>query len=158
MSEIDTKKILVINGPNINILGIREPEVYGSETWKDIEDRLKEKANSLNVDVSFYQSNHEGDIVDYLQKNLPKLDGVVINPAAFTKCGYSILDALTAIKLPFVEVHLSNIYARGGWHEESIFSSRAIGHINGFQGDSYILGIEGLYNYIRSKTRGDKDE
>jgi len=149
VSELSRKKIAIINGSNINILGLREPGVYGNETWQMIEEKLKEKALKLDVELLFYQSNHEGSIVDYIQEHLHELDGVVINPAAFTKNGYSILDALTAVELAFVEVHLSNIHARGGWHEKTIFASKAIGHVNGFQGDSYILGLEGLCNFLR---------
>lgn len=141
-------QIGIINGPNINILGIREPEIYGSTTWKDIEEELKKQAEKLDVELIFFQSNHEGQLVDFIQEHLMYLDGVVINPAAFTKTGYSILDALTATELPFVEVHLSNISARGGWHAETIFADRAVGHINGFQSDVYGLGLQGLYRYL----------
>lgn len=141
-------QIGIINGPNINILGIREPEIYGSTTWKDIEEELKKQAEKLDVELIFFQSNHEGQLVDFIQEHLIYLDGVVINPAAFTKTGYSILDALTATELPFVEVHLSNISARGGWHAETIFADRAVGHINGFQSDVYGLGLQGLYRYL----------
>lgn len=143
------KKIAVINGSNINILGIREPDVYGNITWENIEEELKELGEKLSIDLVFYQSNHEGDLVDYIQENMDSLDGVVINPAAFTKTGYSILDALTAINLPFVEVHLSNINKRGGWHKDTIFAPEAIGHINGFQADVYRLGVEGLCKYLQ---------
>lgn len=141
-------QIGIINGPNINILGIREPEIYGSVMWKDIEDRLKKQAEKLDVELIFFQSNHEGEIVDFIQEHLMYLDGVVINPAAFTKSGYSILDALTATDLPFVEVHLSNLSARGGWHAETIFAGKAVGHINGFQSDVYGLGLQGIYQYL----------
>jgi 3-dehydroquinate dehydratase-2 len=105
----------------------------------------------LKIELLFFQSNHEGDIVDFIQENLYLLDGVVINPAAFTKGGYSILDALTAIELPFVEVHLSNIVARGGWHAETIFAPKALGHINGFKGYVYNLGLQAIYNYLNRK-------
>lgn len=144
-------KIGIINGPNINILGIRETGVYGEETWSHIEEQLKKQAKNLDVELIFYQSNHEGNIVDFIQDHLRVLDGVVINPAAFTKGGYSILDALTAIDLPFVEVHLSNIFARGGWHAETVFAEKAIGHINGFQGDVYGLGLQAIYQYLMKR-------
>lgn len=152
MQVREREKIAIINGPNINILGIREPSVYGNVTWDDIELKLKQQAEELGVDLIFFQSNHEGEIVDFIQENLNDMDGVVINPAAFTKCGYSILDALTAIDLPFVEVHLSNINARGGWHADTIFAPAAIGHINGFQGDVYRLGLDGLCAYLQNRV------
>ena len=130
------------------MLGIREPETYGHVTWKDTEEELEKQAGKLGVELIFFQSNHEGEIVDFIQKNLVHIDGVVINPAAFTKAGYSVLDALTAIKLPFVEVHLSNIFARGGWHAETIFAEKAIGHMNGFQSDVYGLGLQAIYQFL----------
>lgn len=151
MNDSERFKVAVINGPNINILGIREPEVYGLTTWESIENALKALAKELHIDIDFFQSNHEGDIVDYIQANLFKLDGVVINPAAFTKTGYSILDALTAIDIPFIEVHLSNINARENWHSETIFASKASGHINGFQDYSYQLGLLGLFNVLKKR-------
>lgn len=142
------KKIAVINGPNINLLGTREPGFYGRETWSDIEARLKLLAEELGVAIIFFQSNHEGCLVDFIQEHLSSLDGVVINPAAYTKTGYAILDALTSIDLPYVEVHLSNIFARGGWHAESIFAERAQGHIIGLKGYVYDLGLRAMVNYL----------
>lgn len=141
-------KIAVINGSNINILGKREPDVYGTVTWENIEQKLKGLEKELDIELLFYQSNHEGDIVDYIQKQMDYLDGVVINPAAFTKAGYSILDALTAIDLPFVEVHLSNIFAKGGWHADSIFTANAVGLLCGFQDRVYPLGVQALYDFL----------
>lgn len=149
--EVKKLQIGIINGPNINILGLREPDIYGEVTWNAIEEELKEQAEKLGVDLIFFQSNHEGDIVDFIQENLGRFDGVVINPAAFTKTGYSILDALTATKLPFIEVHLSNIFARAGWHAETIFAEKAIGHINGLQSDVYALGLQGIYQYLKKR-------
>lgn len=146
------KTIAVINGPNINILGIREQKYYGSETLENIETHLKKLAEELQVDIMLFQSNHEGEIVDFIQKNLFTIDGIVINPAAYTKTGYAILDSLTAVNIPFIEVHLSNIFARGDWHAESIFSSRAIGSIVGLKGFVYDLGLRGIVNYISNST------
>lgn len=152
MCENKRKTIAVINGPNINILGIREQQHYGSETLASIETHLEKLAEELQVDIMMFQSNYEGKIVDFIQENLFKLDGVVINPAAYTKTGYAILDSLTAVNIPFIEVHLSNISARGGWHAESIFSSSAIGYITGLRGFVYDLGLRGIVNYIGSNT------
>lgn len=156
MSERTRETVAIINGPNINILGIREPDIYGKMTWQMIEEDIKKLGEELGVDLIFYQSNHEGSIVDFIQEHLNCLDGVVINPAAFTKTGYSILDALTACDLPFVEVHLSNINARGGWHTDTIFASKAVGHINGFQGMVYRLGLEGLCYNLRNKKNAER--
>lgn len=150
MSEIKKRnKVAIINGPNINILGIREKDVYGTVSWDSIESNLKQLGENLGVELIFYQSNHEGNIVDFIQENLNEIDGVVINPAAFTKEGYSILDALTAIDIPFVEVHLTNIFSRGGWHEATIFAPQAIGHINGFKENVYSFGLLAIYNYLK---------
>lgn len=148
-NERDT--ISVINGPNINMLGIREPQYYGRETLSDIEENLNSLTNKLSINLLIYQSNHEGEIVDFIQHNIHKVRGIVINPAAFSKTGYSILEALTCIEIPFVEVHLSNIFSRELWHSESIFSSKAIGTITGFKGFSYELGVRAILNYINYK-------
>lgn len=155
MCELTKKTIAIINGPNINIVGIREPDVYGKLSWNLIEEEVKKSSRKLGINLIFFQSNHEGDIVDFIQEHIDQMDGVVINPAAFTKTGYSILDALTARNIPFVEVHISNIYARGGWHADTIFAPKAIGHINGFGGIVYSLGIEGLYEYFKKKEKED---
>jgi len=145
--------IAVVNGPNINKLGIREPGFYGSETWNDIELRLKELGNQLCIKLVFFQSNNEGYLVDFIQDQLGTSDGMVINPAAFTKAGYAILDVIKAIAIPFVEVHLSNIFERGGWHSQSIFSEEAVGHIIGFKGYGYDLGLTAIHNVLKNKVK-----
>lgn len=145
---MNKKKIAIINGPNINILGKRETTVYGLENWSSIEKKVKSLGKQLDVDLLLYQSNHEGDIVDFIQQNMDLLSGVVINPAAFTKTGYSILDALNALNTPYVEVHLSNIVSRGGWHSESIFTETAVGFIMGLKGYVYELGLQAINNYM----------
>lgn len=142
-------KIAVVNGSNINILGIRQPDIYGTETWNCIEERLVKLADKLKVQIMFFQSNHEGDIVDFIQENMMKLDGIVINPAAFTSHGFSILDALMALPTPFVEVHLSNIFAREQSQKETIFAEKAVGHINGFCGYVYELGLLAIWDYLK---------
>lgn len=142
------KKIAVINGPNINILGKRETSIYGDESWTSIEKKIQQLGQQLNMDVLFFQSNHEGSIVDFIQQHMTGLAGVVINPAALTKTGYSILDALTAQKTPYVEVHLSNIVSRGGWHAESIFTENAVGFIMGFKGQVYELGLLAIHSHL----------
>lgn len=142
-------KIAIINGPNINILGKREINVYGKESWSEIENKLVRLSEQLDFDFLLYQSNHQGDIVDFLQDNMDELSGVVINPASFSKIGYSILDALNSLNTPYIEVHLTNIVSRGGWHSESIFTEDAIGFIAGFKGYIYELGISAILNYIK---------
>lgn len=139
----------VINGPNINMLGVREKNFYGNERLIDIEEKLKSLEKELEVELVFYQSNYEGAIVEFIQENIHKFSGVIINPAAYTKTGYAILDALTIVNLPFVEIHISNIYSRGGWHAESIFAPYAIGNIIGFKGYGYQLGLKALVNHIK---------
>lgn len=141
-------KIGVINGPNINILGKREVRIYGKESWDKIEEKLKLLGKTLNLELLFYQSNHEGEIVDYIQTHMDDLDGIIINPAAFSKTGYSILDAINANNLPYIEIHLSNIFFRGGWHSESIFTEDAIGFIGGFQGYGYELALRGIHQFL----------
>ena len=153
MSEKKKENIAIINGPNINILGIREPDVYGRSSWDEMEGKLNKLGEKLGVCLFFYQSNYEGGIVDYIQEHLDILDGVVIKPAAFTKTGYSILAGVIACGAPFVEVHLSNIFERGGWHAETIFAPYAVGHINGFQGNVYTLGLQALCDHIREKKK-----
>ena len=142
-------KIAIINGPNINTLGKREGSVYGTVCWSEIENRLKALGMQLDVELMFFQSNHEGDIVDFIQCNMDELGGVIINPAAFSKVGYSILDALNSKSTPFVEVHLTNIVSRGGWHSESIFTEGAIGMVMGFKGFVYDMGLNAMYNYLK---------
>ena len=140
--------IAVINGPNINNLGKREPDVYGTETWPEIEKKTILVSEKFNVDLLFFQSNHEGHIVDFIQANVDVIDGIIINPAALSKTGYSILDALKAQNTPYVELHLTNIVSRGGWHSESIFTESAVGFIMGFKGYVYELGLQAINHYL----------
>ena len=142
------KRIAVINGPNLNILGKREVEIYGTEDLNSIENKVRKLCEKFDINVLCFRSNHEGEIVDFIQQHMFKLDGILINPAAFTKTGYSILDALNAKPIPFIEIHLSNIMARSGWHSESIFSSYSKGIIVGFNGYGYELGVYAINNYL----------
>lgn len=147
------KRIAIINGPNMNILGIRETAIYGNETWESIENKLKLYANQINVELLFCQSNHEGDIVDFIQQNMNYISGSVINPAGLSKTGYSILDALNALPIPYVEVHLTNIISRGGWHSESIFTEYAVGFVMGLRGYVYELGLQSINYYLEENAR-----
>ena len=134
--------ILVIHGPNLNLLGKREPDVYGKVNLENINKMISKKAKSLKVSVKFHQSNHEGDIVEMIGKATKKFDAIVINPAAYTHTSVAIRDAISAIDIPAVEVHLTNIYAREEFRQKSLISPVAKGSICGFGIDSYLLGLE----------------
>lgn len=142
------KKIAIINGPNINILGKRELSVYGIDDWNSIKKKVEAVGQKIHAELLFYQSNYEGDIVNFIQKNMDDLNGIVMNPAALSKTGYSILDALNALPIPYIEVHLSNIVSRGGWHSESIFTETAVGFIMGLKGYVYELGLQSINHYL----------
>ncbi|WP_107666765.1 type II 3-dehydroquinate dehydratase [Cyanothece sp. BG0011] len=140
--------ILVIHGPNLNMLGIREPGIYGSVTLEGINRLLNERAGSLPVTLSIIQSNHEGVIVDCIQDSLGKYQGILINAGAYTHTSIAIRDALSAVKIPVVEVHLSNIYKRERFRHHSYIADIAVGQISGFGANSYILGLEALHHYL----------
>ena len=138
------KKVLIINGPNLNLLGTREPEIYGTTTLKDIEDMIKEKAQSLNIEVEFFQSNHEGDIVDKIGNARNDFNGIIINPAAYTHTSVAIRDAISAIDLPVVEVHLSNIHSREEFRHKSVTAPACKAQITGCGMYGYIFALEFL--------------
>jgi len=140
--------IAVLNGPNLNLLGEREPEVYGRATLAEIETRTRERARALGVDLSWTQTNHEGELVDAIQGLKGKADGAVINAAAFTHTSLALRDALLAVRVPFVEVHLSNIFAREPERRRSVLADAAVGVVVGFGAESYRLGLEGLVGYL----------
>jgi len=143
-------KILVINGPNLNMLGRREVKHYGTDTLESIERALIEKGKALGCELVFFQSNHEGSIIDSIQENTKGTDGILINPGALTHYGYSLHDALVDCRLPVVEVHLSDIHAREKWRKISVISDVAIKQISGLKTQSYLLGLEALVEHIRS--------
>ncbi len=143
-------RLLVINGPNLNMLGKRDPEHYGSETLESIEKTLSQKAQELGCELVFFQSNHEGAIIDFVQKETPQSDGIIINPGALTHYGYSLRDAIVDSRLPTVEVHLSDIHAREDWRSISVIADVTIEQIAGFKAESYSLGLVALTDYIRS--------
>jgi 3-dehydroquinate dehydratase II len=144
------KKILVIHGPNLNLLGKREETVYGKASLEDINKSLEEKAKILGVGIEFFQSNHEGEIVQKIQdaKGLG-LGAIVINPAAYTHTSVAIRDAVSAVDIPVVEVHISNIYAREEFRHKSLIAPAVSGQISGFGVNSYILGLEAAAGLIR---------
>lgn len=133
--------IAVVNGPNLNLLGSREPDVYGRDTLDDIRKALEEKARDLGVEVEFFQSNHEGAIIDYLQGLAGRARGVIINPGALTHYSYSLRDALAGLDLVKVEVHISNIYTREEWRTVSVISSVVNGVIGGLGSLGYELAL-----------------
>jgi 3-dehydroquinate dehydratase-2 len=149
MKKSNMKKILVIHGPNLNLLGTREVNVYGTTTINDINEELKKVASSKGVDLDIIQSNHEGDIVEVIGKAKAAFSAILINPAAYTHTSVAIRDAISAVGLPAVEVHLSNIYAREDFRHTSLIAPVAKGQISGFGKMSYILGLEALIDIIK---------
>lgn len=142
------KKILVIHGPNLNLLGQREPDIYGKVTIDDINSDLKRRAKAKKVALEIVQSNHEGEIVELIGKSGDKFGAILINPAAYTHTSVAIRDAISSVKVPAVEVHLSNIYAREEFRHTSLISPVARGQICGFGKMSYILGLEAAIGLI----------
>lgn len=143
-------RIAVLHGPNLNLLGQREPSTYGTATLADIDRELETLAEALGVSVTSRQSNVEGEIVDYIQRTSSEVDGFVINAAAYTHTSIAIRDVLLAVGKPFVEVHLSNVHAREAFRHHSYLSDRAVGIVVGFGVDSYLLGLRGLVSFLQA--------
>ena len=144
-------KFLVINGPNLNLLGEREPDVYGSNSLQAINDELFGAARSMGLDLLFFQSNSEGGIIDRLHSARTEFDGVILNAGAYTHYSYAIRDAIAAIKIPVVEVHLSNVNSRDEFRKTSVIAPVCAGTIAGFGKHSYILALSALYYMLGEK-------
>ena len=142
-------KILVINGPNLNMLGLREPEIYGRETLSDINQKVLEYAQTLGAECEFFQSNCEGEIVSKIQTVLTEFDGCVINAGAYTHYSYAIRDAIASVSKPFVEVHISNVHKREEFRHTSVISAVCKGVIAGFGFDSYLLAVKALCDSLK---------
>lgn len=144
-------RVLVIHGPNLNLLGKREPDVYGSDTLDDINDRLLQRADGLGLSLETFQSNHEGDIVEKIQSAMSLFQGIIINPAAFTHTSVAIHDALRLLSIPVIEVHLSNIYKRESFRHKSLIAPAVTGQVSGLGSGGYLLALEAISKLIDAK-------
>jgi 3-dehydroquinate dehydratase II len=144
-------KILVMNGPNLNLLGKREPEIYGSVTLDDINKRITALAAELGVEVAFFQSNHEGELVQKIQDAMGGYEAIVINPGAYTHTSVALRDAISSTGIPTVEAHISNIYKREEFRKHSYISGVAVGQIAGFGPDSYLLALRAAVGFVTTK-------
>jgi 3-dehydroquinate dehydratase-2 len=141
-------KILVMHGPNLNLLGTREPTIYGNITLNEINSAISALALEMGIEVSFVQSNSEGALIERIHSAIGNCDGILINPAAYTHTSIAIRDALSAAALPVVEVHLSNIHSREEFRSRSFIAPIAVGQISGFGPDSYLLGLRAIFNHL----------
>jgi 3-dehydroquinate dehydratase II len=139
-------KILFLNGPNLNLLGQRQPEIYGHTTLADLEKKVKERASKLGAEVEFQQSNAEADLVTWIQQASTRFNAIVLNAAAYTHTSLALRDAIAAVGIPVIEIHLSNVYAREEFRHKSLLSAVCKGQIAGFGPYSYILGLEAAVN------------
>ena len=141
--------LLLINGPNLNLLGKREPSIYGSQSLEDVQKELLNFASKLDSKLQFFQSNSEGEMIDCIQKSVGLIDGILINAGAYTHTSIALRDALLGVETPYVEVHLSNIYAREEFRHKSFLSDKAIGLVCGFGPISYQLALQGIVSYLK---------
>ena len=141
--------LLLINGPNLNLVGKREPSIYGSQTLEDIQEELLILANELGANLKFFQSNSEGEMIDCIQNSVGSIDGILINAGAYTHTSIALRDALLGVSIPYVEVHLSNIYSREEFRHKSFLSDKALGLVCGFGPISYQLALKGIVSYLK---------
>lgn len=144
-------RVLVLNGPNLNLLGTREPEKYGKNTLEDIYSQLKQLADKLSVTLDFFQSNHEGALIDRLQRAAQNEDAVIFNPGAFTHYSYALRDVIAAMGIPTVEVHISNIYAREEFRKHSVIAPVAVGQITGLGPEGYLLALRAASHVVTER-------
>ena len=149
---MNTPKILVINGPNLNFLGIREPNVYGHDNLESLQERLIQQSKTLGVELEHFQSNSEGAIVDKIQQAYGNTDFILINAGAYTHTSVAILDALNAVSIPFIEIHISNVHAREEFRHHSYLSAKAVGVIVGFGLDGYGYALDKAVRYLKEKA------
>lgn len=140
------KKVLIINGPNLNMLGVREPGIYGNETLETLCDKIRKKAELLNAEVEFYQSNIEGELINKIHSAMGNFDGIVINPGAYTHYSYAIRDALASVNVPAIEVHISNVHKREEFRHKSVTAPVCAGQICGLGTNGYLYALEELIN------------
>ncbi len=145
------KQVLLLNGPNLNMLGKREPTIYGSETLADVTHDLVNKAQTLDINLTHLQSNSEAELIDRLHQSFEKVDFIIINPAAFTHTSVALRDAILAVNIPFIEVHLSNVHARESFRHHSYFSDIALGVICGLGTAGYSYALESAFKYLNSQ-------
>lgn len=148
-------RVAVVHGPNLNLLGSREPEVYGRGTLADVNSALVSLAGHLEAEVEFFHSNHEGALVDHVQEAAARVDGFVVNAGAYTHTSVALRDALVGVARPFVEVHLSNVFTREGFRHHSYLADRALGVVSGFGMDSYLLALRALVGHL-GRTGGSR--
>jgi 3-dehydroquinate dehydratase-2 len=141
--------LLMINGPNLNLVGKREPSIYGSQTLEDIQEELLTLASELDANLKFFQSNSEGEMIDCIHNNVGSIDGILINAGAYTHTSIALRDALLGVSIPYVEVHLSNIYSREEFRHKSFLSDKALGLVCGFGANSYELALKGMVSYLK---------
>jgi len=148
----NTLRVLVLSGPNLQLLGTREPEIYGKETLADIHKRVKARGKELGAQVDAFQSNHEGDLLDRIGKARGTYDGMLLNAGALTHTSLALFDALRAVAVPCIEVHLSNPEAREAYRKESKVAPACVAKVSGFGGDSYVLALEGLLRWLARRS------
>jgi 3-dehydroquinate dehydratase II len=153
-AEPEALRIGVLHGPNLNLLGQREPEIYGRTTLAEIDALLEREGQTAGVTVVCFQSNREGALIEEVQRLGPEVDGFLVNAGGYTHTSVALLDALVGVGRPYVEVHLSNLMARESFRHHSLLAGRAVGAIMGFGADSYLLGLRGLIGHLRTRSGG----